>query len=175
MSFPYKSAALLAVIAVSAVVFSACTGSGEQASNTTSSSLSGSNTQITSGIDKQRVELMNSNDPSVKKLQVATADYIGESMTLYGWLMAADYYNYGFTDETKYYSLKLWDDSVADEYQGVYLYIDKTNPGTNAKTLLDTLLESEPLFVKVEATIPSQKYQPTANSFLEVVSWEVVE
>lgn len=116
---------------------------------------------------------MNQNNPSIKKFSIATADYVGQSFTLYGGLETTDYYNYGFSDENTYYSLRLWDTSVEGNYEGVYVYIDKTDPSTNTKGLIDLLL-SEEQFVKVEVSIPSDKYQPGSNSFLEITKWEVV-
>lgn len=53
----------------------------------------------------------------------------------------------------------------------VYAYIDKTNPETKAQELFDLALD-EKVFLKVNVSIPSEKYQEGSNSFLEIESWE---
>lgn len=173
-----STAILLGVggITISTLFLSACTLQQRQHSTKPQSTqiVSGQKTSDDQALPNHRKELMSQNNPTIKKLSITTADYIGQSFTLYGGLEATDYYNYGFSDENKYYSLRLWDVSVEGNYEGVYAYIDKTDPSTNAKAPLDLLL-SEDRFVKVEVTVPSDKSQSGGNSFLEVTKWEVVK
>ena len=118
-------------------------------------------------------DLMAKNDPDIKRLTFTTADYVGKSFPLYAYAKIADYYNYGFRDETKYYSLSLWDSSVSGSYEGVYAYIDKVDTTKRAKELIDQLLKGEVL-LKLEVSIPKGKYQESSNAFLEVDSWEAL-
>src|SRR6266516_634666 len=91
--------------------------------NTTANQLS--NSQSTSS---SQDDLMKQNNPDIKHLSTLTSDYIGKSFVLYANAKTDHYYNYGFNDENTYYSLKLWDNSVSGDYDGIYGYIDKTNP-----------------------------------------------
>lgn len=118
-------------------------------------------------------DLMQKNDPNIKRLVFATADYVGKSFTLYAIGEIADYYNYGFRNEMKYYSFQLCDLSVTNNMDCVYAYIDKTNPETKAKELFDILLK-ESTFLKVDVGIPVEKYQEHSNSFLEITNWEEI-
>jgi len=149
------------------IVLIALLGSGEKTYEDSSDSSATATNRVT------KSDLMAKNEPTIKKLNFATADYIGQSFTLYAMATASDYYNYGFTDEMKYYSLKVWDTSVSGEYEGTYAYIDKTNPELKAEELLNKLLEDD-LFLKVEVSIPQEKYRESSNSFLEINSWEEV-
>ena len=69
-----------------------------------------------------------SNLPSLKKVRFATDDYVGEKFDYYVLAEISDYYNYGFRDESKYYSISISDESIADDYENTYAYIDKTIP-----------------------------------------------
>jgi len=121
-----------------------------------------------------RLELLDSNDPNINKFNFATADYLGQTFTLYAMTNVADYYNYGFADEMKYYSVKIWDNSVDGEYEGTYAYIDKTDPEKKAKELFEMVLE-EPVLLKLTLSIPVKKYSEGSNSFFEIEKWEIVE
>lgn len=121
-----------------------------------------------------KLELMKQNDPNIKKLSFATADYVGKNITLYALAETTDYYNYGFRDEMKYYSLRLSDSSVGSSSDYVYAYIDKTKTDRKAQELVDILLK-EPTFLKIEANIPAEKYQVSSNAFLEIDNWETVK
>lgn len=118
-----------------------------------------------------KADLMAKNNPTIKRLNFATADYVGKSFPLYVMATVSDYYNYGFRDETKYYSLTVWDVSVDSEYDGTYAYIDKTKPGLQSEELLNKLLNDN-LFLKVDVSIPAEKYTTGGNSFLEINNWE---
>jgi hypothetical protein len=117
-------------------------------------------------------DLMSGNNPDVKHLTMLTADYVGKSFTIYVNAETENYYNYGFDNEKAYYSLKLWDSSVTGDYDGVYGYIDRNNP--NSKILVEKLLNGA-TFLKINASIPSAKYEQGSNSFLQINSWEEVQ
>jgi len=119
-------------------------------------------------------KLLAENDPNVKRLSFTGVDYVGKTFTLYVMAKIDDYYNYGFDDETRYYSLKLWDSSVSSSYEGVYAYIDKKDPIKKAGELVDVLLQDDVL-LKAEVSIPSQKYEADSNAFLQIEEWEIVE
>ena len=121
-----------------------------------------------------RLELLDNNDPNIKEFNYATADYLGQTFTLYAMTNVADYYNYGFADEMKYYSVKVWDNSVDGEYEGAYAYIDKTNPEKKAKELFEMVLE-EPVLLKLKLSIPVEKYKEDSNSFFEIEEWELID
>ena len=133
------------------------------------------NNQESSGQQKvTKTELLNSNEPNIKRFNFATDDYVGQSFSLYVMANVADYYNYGFSDESRYYSIRIWDNSVDGEYEGAYAYIDKTKSERKAKELLDNVLEN-PIFTKVTVSIPVEKYSEGGNAFFEIESWEIVE
>lgn len=116
--------------------------------------------------------LMKQNNPDVKHLTTLTADYKGKSFTLYVNAQTDSYYNYGFDDENKYYSLKLWDNSVSGSYSGVYGYISKDDP--NSKALVEKILNGT-TFLKIQVSIPLAKYKSGSNAFLQIDSWEEVQ
>ena len=117
---------------------------------------------------------MSKNEPNIKKLNFTTPDYIGKTFTYYAMASVSDYYNYGFRDEMKYYSIRLWDNSVKGEHDGIYAYVNKNQPEKKAKELMDILLKDE-AFIKVEVSIPVEKYQEDSNAFLEINNWELVQ
>jgi len=117
-------------------------------------------------------DLMKQNNPDVKHLTTLTSDYVGKSFVLYVNAETDKYYNYGFNDENAYYSLKLWDNSVGGDYDGVYAYIDRTNP--NSKALAEKILNGS-TFLKVNASIPTSKYEQSSNAFLQIDSWEEIK
>ncbi len=128
-------------------------------------------TQQPSGRPSQD-DLMKQNNPDVKHLTTLTSDYVGKSIVLYVNAETANYYNYGFNDENAYYSLKLWDNSVSGDYDGVYGYINKTNP--NSKALVEKILNGS-TFLKINASVPTSKYEQSSNAFLQIDSWEEVK
>jgi RNA polymerase subunit RPABC4/transcription elongation factor Spt4 len=117
-------------------------------------------------------DLMKQNNPDIKHLITLTADYVGKSFVLYANAEVQNYYNYGFNDENAYYSLKLWDNSVNGDYDGTYGYIDRTNP--NSKALVEKILNGS-TFLKINASIPTSKYEQSSNAFLQIDSWEEVK
>ncbi|HEX7456013.1 MAG TPA: hypothetical protein VF303_00915, partial [Candidatus Nanoarchaeia archaeon] len=112
-------------------------------------------------------DLMKQNSPNVKQLATLTADYVGKSFTLYVNVESTNYYNYGFRDENKYYSVRLWDDSAEDVFDRVYGYLDKSKPEN--RSLVNRLL-NEPAFLKLNASIPVEKYEQSSNAFLQIDS-----
>lgn len=149
---------------------------GENETNNTSNPIQTNQTVPDSKPKTESVtagELMQKNDPDVKRLSFATADYVGKSFTLYVIGEVADYYNFGFRNEVKYYSFRLCDSSVTNKVDCVYAYIDKSNPEVKAKELFDILLK-EQTFLKLDVSIPTEKYQEHSNSFLEIKNWEVI-
>lgn len=118
-----------------------------------------------------KTELMEQNDPNVKRLNFATADYVGQSFELYAMATVTDYYNYEFDNENKYYSFKIWDSSVDGQYEGTYAYIDKNDENLKGKELFDLLLDDSK-FLKLKVSIPTEKYTQGSNAFLEIESWE---
>lgn len=121
-----------------------------------------------------KTELLSQNNPNLKKVRFATADYVGQEFTYYVLAEPSDYYNYGFNDESKYYSISIEDDSTSDDYESTYAYINKTDTSKRAGELLDLLLK-EPTIIKITVSIPREKYQEGANSFFEIQSWEEVK
>ncbi len=117
-------------------------------------------------------DLMKQNNPDIKHISTLTSDYLGKSFVLYANVEVGNYYNYGFNDENSYYSLKLWDSSVGGDYESVYGYIVKTNP--NSKALVEKILNGSS-FLKINASIPSSKYEQGSNAFLQIDSWEEVK
>ncbi len=115
---------------------------------------------------------MKQNNPDIKHISTLTSDYLGKSFVLYANVEVGNYYNYGFNDENSYYSLKLWDSSVGGDYESVYGYIVKTNP--NSKALVEKILNGSS-FLKINASIPSSKYEQGSNAFLQIDSWEEVK
>jgi len=118
---------------------------------------------------KKTVPLVN--DPTVKQIGSIPADYIGQSFVLKVNAETSDYYNYGFDDETKYYSLKIWDDSVDGDLDSIYAYVDKND--TN-KQLVNQLLDSS-VQLEINASIPKAKYESGSNAFMKIDSWKVLE
>lgn len=118
-------------------------------------------------------QLMEQNNPNIKKLNFATADYVGKEFDLYVMAGPADYYNYGFRNENKYYSFVIWDNSVDGQYSGTYAYLDKTNKELKGEELLNLLLK-ESKFLKVHVAIPVENYQEGSNSFLVIKSWQEI-
>lgn len=113
---------------------------------------------------------LSSNSPTIKELSTVPADHVGQSFDLYVNAEAANYYNYGFDDETQWYSLTVWDNSVSGDYMGIYAYMPKNSAN---KVLMDQLINSS-LILKIHAEIPKDKYQSSSNAFLQIDSWEVV-
>lgn len=118
-------------------------------------------------------QLMEQNNPNIKKLNFATADYVGKEFDLYVMANVADYYNYGFRNENKYYSFVIWDNSVDGQYNGAYAYLDKTNKELKGGDLLNLLLQGSK-FIKVHVSVPVENYQEGSNSFLEIKSWQEI-
>lgn len=111
------------------------------------------------------------NDPSIKQLSALTADYVGKSFTLRVNAETSDYYNYGFDDATKYYSLRIWDDSVGSYFEGIYAYLDKND--TN-KQLVNSLLNSSAQ-LEISASIPTAKWTSGSNAFMKIDSWKLLD
>ena len=120
---------------------------------------------------KSQTSLLGQNNPDTQHLSMMTADYVGKNFTLYVNAKACNYYNYGFRNETQYYCLSLWDNS-GNEYKNVYGYINKNEP--KSKELMDKILDKSTV-LKIEASIPTNKYTEGSNSFLEISSWEEVQ
>lgn len=128
-----------------------------------------SNPNISDSTSKA-VSLKN-NDPSIKQLGTLTADYTGKSFVLNVNAKTSDYYNYGFDDATKYYSLSIWDNSVSGSYDGIYAYVDKND--TN-KQLVNALLDSD-VQLEVHASIPTNKWTSGSNAFMKIDSWKLLK
>ncbi len=111
--------------------------------------------------------LLSQNTPTIKELSTLPTNYIGKSFPLYVYLQTDRYYNYGFNDETAWYSVKIWDSSVDGSFSGVYAYLPKTsqNAGLISKAL------NAPVLVKVQASVPVSMWQDSSNAFVEVNSW----
>jgi hypothetical protein len=113
---------------------------------------------------------LNSNNPSIKQLATLTRDYVGKSFVLTVYAKADNYYNYGFDNESKYYSLKIGDDSVSSPFDELYAYVDRND--TN-KQLMNALLDS-PARLEVNVSIPTGQYQSGSNAFLKIDSWRLL-
>ena len=111
------------------------------------------------------------NNPTIKELATVPADHIGQSFTLTVHAESANYYNYGFDDETKWYSIEIWDDSVDGDYEGVYAYLPKN---TQTKALMDQLIKT-PMVLKVLAEIPADRWQSGSNAFLLINGTQAVQ
>lgn len=112
------------------------------------------------------------NNPTLKAISTVPADYVGQSFNLVVNAEATNYYNYGFQSDSQWYSLQIWDDSLGGDYDGVYAYIPKTAVN---KALIDQLLVTSPVTLKIHAEIPSGKYQTGSNAFMQIDSWSVVQ
>jgi hypothetical protein len=134
----------------------------------TSDSNSNQTAPATDTKPEQKPVSLNNNNPNIKQLGTLTSDYVGQSFVLNVDAETSDYYNYGFRDETKYYSLKIWDDSVSGSYEGIYAYIDKND--TN-KELVNALLDSG-VQLEVHVSIPTTKWESGSNAFLKIDSWK---
>jgi hypothetical protein len=110
---------------------------------------------------------MAQNDPTIKQLGTFPTNYVGKSFTLYVYAEDDRYYNYGFDDENNWYSLKLWDNSVGGDFEGVYAYLPKTAAN---KELVDKALNGS-IFIKVEVSVPTSRWQDNSNAFLQIDSW----
>jgi hypothetical protein len=113
--------------------------------------------------------LMAENNPTIKVLGTIPTNYIGQTFPLYVYAEAARYYNYGFTDESSYYSFEIWDNSVDGDYDGVYAYLPNT-PQNQA--LVNEALNGK-VFLKIQASVPTDKWQDGSNAFLQIDSWTV--
>lgn len=111
------------------------------------------------------------NNPTIKQIGSIPADYIGQYFVLKVNAKTSDYYNYGFDDETKYYALEIWDDSVSGDWDSVYAYVDKND--TN-KQLVNQLLDSSTQ-LEINASIPKAKYESGSNAFIKIDSWKLLE
>lgn len=141
-------------------------GGGSNKENKQSGSLENSSAST-------KTELMSGNNPNVKRLNFATADYVGQSFDLYAMATVSDYYNYGFDNEDKYYSFVVWDSSVDSQYEGSYAYIDKNDENLKGKELFDLLLDDSK-FLELKVSIPTEKYSQGSNAFLEIEGWEEI-
>jgi formylglycine-generating enzyme required for sulfatase activity len=108
------------------------------------------------------------NNPTIKQISIVPADFVGKSFDMTVNAKADKYYNYGFADETKYYSLLIWDDSTS-EYSGVYAYLEKSKAN---KALFDNLING-PAIIKIHGGIPSIQYEAGSNAFFQIYSWGV--
>ena len=100
-----------------------------------------------------------------------SSDYVGQSFVLNVNAKTADYYNYAFSDDSAWYSLEIWDDSVSGDFEGVYAYLPKNN---NNKQLVNALL-SAPEKLEIHATIPTADWESNSNAFLEITSWKLLQ
>ena len=116
-------------------------------------------------------DLTASNNPTIKALTTVPSDYVGQSFDLVVNATSTNYYNYGFDDDTKWYSLQLSDSSVGVIYEDAYAYMPK-NPAN--KVLMDRLVASSPQLVRVHVEVPKNKYEANSNAFLQIDSWSLV-
>ncbi|MBT6401427.1 hypothetical protein HN803_00800 [candidate division WWE3 bacterium] len=128
----------------------------------------------TKEVKVNKADLLASNDPTLRKIAFATADYVGEEFDVYAMLDVSDYYNYEFNNEEKYYSFSLVDTSMKDSWESSYAFIDKTDESLRASELFDKALEGE-ILVKLHLSIPVEKYTEGSNAYFEIMSWEIVE
>lgn len=116
-------------------------------------------------------DLTASNNPTIKALTTVPSDYVGQSFDLVANVTPTNYYNYGFLDDSKWYSLQLSDSSVSVIYEEAYAYMPK-NPAN--KVLMDRLVANSPQLVRVHVEVPKSKYQANSNAFLQIDSWSLV-
>ncbi|MBU2028677.1 zinc ribbon domain-containing protein [Patescibacteria group bacterium] len=114
---------------------------------------------------------LNNNDPTIKQLGTLTSDYVGKTFVIKVNAETSDYYNYGFRDATKYYSLKIWDDSVDGDWDSIYAYVTKND--TN-KQLVNALLDSS-VQLEINASIPTAKWESGSNAFIQIDSWKLLQ
>ncbi|MDE1945461.1 MAG: hypothetical protein KGI03_04310 [Patescibacteria group bacterium] len=146
-------------LAVLAVIGGGLSGSGYRPSAATVG---------TSGpVQELNDKLMAENSPTIKELGTLPVNYIGKSFSLFVYVQADRYYNYGFADESQWYSVRIWDSSANSAFDDVYAYLPRT--AQNAQ-LVNAALNG-PVFAKVEVTVPADKWQDGSNAFLEVTSW----
>ncbi len=110
--------------------------------------------------------------PSFKELIYFPDDYIGKTLTLYGWASKDYYYAWGFSGEEKrYYSVELRD----GKFSTVHIYFPKNQ--RNAK-LVRTLEKVGELPIKVSAVLKRERFNKKmiGEDFVaEGLSWEVME
>jgi len=109
------------------------------------------------------------NTPTIKQIATVPADYVGQNFVLSVNAEASTYYNYGFSDESQYYSIRIWDDSVRYDNEGIYAYMPKN---TQNKILFDSLIEGNKV-LRVHTSIPTRKYEKGSNSYMLIQSWEL--
>ena len=112
--------------------------------------------------------LLTENTPNIKQINTTPKDYVGKSFVLNVNAKDARYYNYGFSDEGRYYSLTLWDSSVGGDFDGVYAYMLKTPEN---KALVDKAL-NDSVALKVHVSIPITKWVDGSNAFMQIDSWK---
>ncbi|OGI27079.1 MAG: hypothetical protein A2359_02220 [Candidatus Moranbacteria bacterium RIFOXYB1_FULL_43_19] len=161
----HKIATAILALLVLIVIISAGGKNEEENKNIPASSNAESKSTAPS---KKTVPLVN--DPTIKQIGSIPADYIGQSFVLKVNAKTADYYNYGFDDETKYYALEIWDDSVDGDLDSIYAYVDKND--TN-KQLVNQLLDSS-VQLEINASIPKAKYESGSNAFMKIDSWKTL-
>lgn len=135
------------------------------------SGTSSSSTQGSAATTPQVQDLTAQNNPTIKQIGTVPTDYVGQSFVLYVNAEAENYYNYGFSDATQYYSLKVWDSSVQYDSDGVYAYVAKD---AKSKALFNALLNNSAV-MKIHASIPRAKYEDSSNAFLQIDSWEYAQ
>ena len=165
----HKIATVVLALLVLVIIISAG-GKSEKERNIPASSDSASNSTFENTTPaKKTVSLVN--NPTIKQIGSIPADYIGQSFVLKVNAETSDYYNYGFDDETKYYSLKIWDDSVDGDLDSIYAYVDKNDAN---KQLVNQLLDSS-VQLEINASIPKAKYESGSNAFIKIDSWKLLE
>jgi hypothetical protein len=171
MNWIKKHKIISGVIIFAVVILILASIGGSETNNQNSNSLKSSNTSSSEQPKTDQNSLLNSNQPDLKHLSTLTADYVGKTYNLYVNAKTGNYYNYGFNDENRYYSLTLWDNSIG-EFDGVYGYIDRSDP--KSKELVNKLLNGTSL-LKITASIPTDRYEEGSNAFLLIDKWEEVK
>jgi len=157
---------IFAAIGISA----AGNGSSKTSNQSNQSTPSSSQASNQPAPKSSKSDLMKQNDPDAKHLATFGSEYVGKSFTLYAYIKTATYYNYGFDDESQWYSFSLRDDS-SDLFESVYGYVDKSELG--GKELAEKLLDKEG-FYKLSVNIPQDKYTQGSNALIQINSWEEV-
>ena len=110
------------------------------------------------------------NSPTLKQISTVPSDYLGRSFEMTVNAKADKYYNFGFDDDTRYYSLKIWDDSI-DEFEGIYAYLGKSKQN---RALFEKLIAGQET-LRIHGSIPAEKYEKGSNAYFQVDKAELVQ
>jgi len=99
-----------------------------------------------------------------KDVQYNLANNLDEDFFLKGTVEICDYYNYGYTNEKKFFCGKM----TTEDNQSWYLYFNRTN----FESVYDYLLDGD-LSIRVSAIVPSSAYKSNQGNMAAVKGSEM--